>query len=914
MNPEKWQQIKELFGSALEQDPRDRAAYLREACGPDEDLRAEIEDLLASYESGKTVTGNLPAGFPGAAEVAGERIGPYQVVQRIGEGGMGVVYLALRADQTYSKKVAIKVVQSTVIGAREVLDRFRHERSILATLDHPNIAKLLDGGATAQGLPYFAMDYVEGARIDEYCARQELPVAGRLRLFRDVCSAVQYVHQNLVVHRDLKPGNILVTAEGIPKLLDFGIAKLLGPEAPSDLTQAGCRPMTPRYASPEQMRGEPVTTASDVYSLGVILYELLAARSPYRLQNDSPSEILRAVAGQEPEKPSSAVASSGGKASEKLARQLSGDLDNVVLKALHKDPQRRYVSAEQLSEDLRRHLAGLPVSARRDTWRYRADKFIGRHRAGVAAGALVVASLAAGLVVATWQARVARRERANAQRQFNDVRKLATSFLFEFHSAIQNLPGSTPARKLLVQKALEYLNKLAQQARGDRGLERELAEAYLKVGDVQGNPYWAGVGDTKGALQSYSQALHISQSLAGAGPQDVQARLYLARCYKSLGQVLPVLGKPSEGIANLRKASEILEALTGANSRNDELRAELASTYQALGDLEGHSGLQNLGDPASALRYYHKALAIYQEQASRNATSQTARRGMAVARVRIADLEMAHRDLKEVLNEYRDALRVLEDLSAADSTNAQDRGLVALGYRKVGAALEELGDRKAALENYAKAAVVNESLMNADPNNVKAGMALAITLRYTADLLSKTGERAGAIANYQRVLTILERLSTVQPGDVLVEGRRAEMLTYVADVLAHDGRLPDARKMTSSALAITRKLAAREDATPDELFDYATTFLSCTPAGLREPATAVEYARRAVEKSGSQNSAALDLLAQAYYQDANPGRAAETEQKALGVLDAGDGRTTPSDIRRQMESRLARYRAARKSR
>lgn len=867
MTAENWQEIKRLFGSALELAPSDRAQYLREACGADEDLRAEVETLLASYDAEQSTAGDPPPDpSPDLSEAVCERIGPYQVVKRIGAGGMGVVYLAIRADEAYTKKVAIKVMQSTIIGAQEVLSRFRHERRILATLDHPNIAKLLDGGATAQGLPYFAMDYVEGLRINEYCAAKELPVSDRLRLFRDVCSAVQYVHQNLVVHRDLKPGNILVNADGVPKLLDFGIAKLLGPETASNLTQADCRPMTPGYASPEQVRGDPVNTTSDVYSLGVILYELLTSRSPYRLKNDSQREMLQAVCDQEPEKPSIVVERGAAKAAEKLARQLRGDLDNVILKALHKDPQRRYGSAEQLSEDLRRYSEGMPVSARRDTWSYRTVKFVGRHRLGVAAAIMVVASLAGGLVAAMWQARVASRERANAQQQFNDVRALASSLLFEFHAAIEHLPGSTPARKLIVQRALEYLNKLARQTTGDHSLERELAEAYLKVGDVQGNPYVAGVGDTKGAVRSYGEALRLSQSLVEGNPQDFHARLYLARSYKSLGQVLPIVGEPSEAAADLRKSVDLLEALAAAratDSRNDDVRDELANAYQTIGDLEGHSGLANLDDPQSALQYYQKALSIYQQQISQQPGSQKGRRGEAVVRVRMADLKMGHGDLKEILSEYREALKSAEELSAADTTNTADFGLLALGYRKVGGALEQLGDTRGALDNYARAASIGESLTKADPDNVRAGMALAITFRYTGDLLSKTGDHGRALANYRKVLAILERLSAVQAGNVLVEGRRAEMLILMAAALAETGKMEDARQMTSDGLAITKRLAAREDATPDDLSGYAESFLTCVPADLRKPATAVEYAQRAIEKSGGRDPAVLDLLARA---------------------------------------------------
>ena len=908
MTPGKWKQVKELFGAVLDKDTQARAEYLRDACGLDQELRIEIEALLASYDAERTEIDSAPPRSSNAPGTPGDRIGPYEIVKKIGAGGMGVVYLAVRADEAYTKKVAIKVVQATVVGGQEMLERFRHERRILATLDHPNIAKLLDGGATAQGLPYFAMDYVEGERIDQYCEKGQLSISERLKLFREVCSAVQYVHQNLVIHRDLKPGNILVTAEGVPKLLDFGIAKLLGPVTPGDLTQADARPMTPAYASPEQVRGEPVTTASDVYSLGVILFELLASRSPYNLKKDSSQELVQAICDQDPEQPSAVVARRGSKSAERVARELRGDLDNIVLKAIQKDPQRRYLSAEQLSEDLRRYLEGLPVSARPDTWTYRAGKFVRRHRASVLSAAIVVLSLTAGLVTATWQWRVAQKERANAQQQFNDVRSLANSLLFEFHSAIQRLPGSTPARKLLVQRALTYLGKLSRQARGDLGLERELSEAYLKVGDVQGDPYGAGIGDTKGALESYSAALSISQSLVAAKPGDVEASLYLARSYRSLGQLLPLLGKPSEGVDHLRKALEILEGLKNRNIQTDETDKELANTYQVLGDLKGHSGIQNLGDRAAALDLYQKALATYREAVRVNPANRTATRGIAVVGLRMTDLKMAQGDLKGTLIEYSQALKTLEELSGSDVTNADDLRLVAVGYRKVGGALEELGDQKGALENYTRAASLNERLMKADPDNVQAGMGLAISLRYTGDLLAKMADRTGTLASYQKVLAILEHLAAVQPDDVLVEGRRAEILINVAAMLQRDGRTTEARRMTSDALAITRKLASREDVTPDDLFDYASNFLNCAPNDLRQPATAVEYAKRAVEKSAAKDNAVLDLLARAYYENKNPALAAETEQKALDVL-AAESRGSPT-ARREMESRLAKFRTA----
>jgi len=430
VNAEKWEQMKELFASALALQAGEREAFLRKACGGDGPLFVELQALLSAHDSDPSQSiesSDASESALRAAKWEGQRIGPYRLLHRIGSGGMGDVYLAARADEAFNKRVAIKLVQ-TGVNTQEVLRRFRHERQILAALDHPNIAKLLDGGTTDDGLPYFVMDYVEGTPINTYSDTHKLAISERIRLFRDICSAVHYVHQNLVVHRDLKPSNILVTPEGVPKLLDFGIAKLLKPEFsshPMDATRIEFRILTPWYASPEQVRGEAVTTASDVYSLGVILYELLTSRRPYRLKTDTSDEIFKAVCDQEPEKPSTrtlkfdefenkgeetesqssaTIAQLRATVPERLRRELSGDLDMIVMKALRKEPQRRYASAEQLSEDLRRHLEGLPVTAHRDSTRYRAGKFIRRHKTGSAAAALVIVSLAAGVLATKhWQ-------------------------------------------------------------------------------------------------------------------------------------------------------------------------------------------------------------------------------------------------------------------------------------------------------------------------------------------------------------------------------------------------------------------------------------------------------------------------------------------------------------------------------
>jgi WD40 repeat protein/serine/threonine protein kinase len=435
VTPERWRRINEVLDAVLEHEEAGRAGVLARACGADEALRGEVESLLGSLEqAGGFMEGpaeSVAGLFGGGESVVGRAIGPYRVLSEIARGGMGAVYLAERADDEYSKQVAIKLVRPGPFYP-EVLRRFRLERQILADLEHPNVARLLDGGTTEDGLPYVVMEHVAGAPVTEYCDRHRLSVTERLKLFRNVCSAVQFAHQNLIIHRDLKPTNILVTEAGEVKLLDFGIAKLLKPDPYADgeaLTRAGLQLMTPEYASPEQVRGAPVTTASDIYSLGVVLYELLTGRHPYGPKTGGRLELERAVCEEEPERPSvvvcravsetlpdgtartklkpEAVSRTREGRPERLRARLRGDLDKIVLKALRKEARGRYLSAEQLSEDIRRHLAGEAVVAQKTTLVYRARKFVRRHRLGLAVASVFVLTLIGGMLAAAWQARVA---------------------------------------------------------------------------------------------------------------------------------------------------------------------------------------------------------------------------------------------------------------------------------------------------------------------------------------------------------------------------------------------------------------------------------------------------------------------------------------------------------------------------
>ncbi|HEV2195634.1 MAG TPA: serine/threonine-protein kinase [Candidatus Acidoferrum sp.] len=497
--PEEQNRLTDIFNSALEREPSERGEFVREACGQDEKLRAEVESLLGRYDSAflEKAAGSEFVRDPISSEtMIGRQLGAYRIVQEIGHGGMAVVFLAERADQEYRKRVAIKMVKLGV-DSKETLSRFRNERQTLAALDHPNIVKLLDGGSTEEGWPYLVMEYVEGTPIDEYCDAHRLSVPERLELFRAVCSAVQHAHQNLVIHRDLKPGNILVTRDGVPRLLDFGIAKLLNPEyfqAPL-VTKGDWRPMTPEYASPEQVRGETITTASDLYSLGVLLYHLLCGRRPYRRTATSWVDVGRQVCEEDPEKPSTAVFRSqqlsGGAAyadaavspesvsqarrtkPDELRRRLRGDLDTIVLKALRKEPQQRYSSAEQFSADIARHLRHEPVIAATASTGYRVRKYVRRHRAGVAATASVLLLLVAFAAAQAVQLRRITRERDRANR----ISDFMTD-MFKVSDPSQARGNSVTAR--------EILDKAAQNI--DKGLARD-ADLQAQMMEVMGVVY-----------------------------------------------------------------------------------------------------------------------------------------------------------------------------------------------------------------------------------------------------------------------------------------------------------------------------------------------------------------------------------------------------------------------------------------
>ena len=828
MKSEQWQQIRELFHAAVEIPADERAHYLDQVC-PDADVRREVESLLNSHQEAGDLLEDSPLKVTAITADAspqdpwiGNFIGPYQVIAPIGEGGMGAVYRAVRLDEQYVKQVAIKLVRPGLVGDH-YQRRFKNERQIMATLDHPNIARLLDAG-TAKGLPYYVMEYIEGEHIDSYCDGRRLPTRARLSLFLEVCSAVQYAHQHLIVHRDLKPRNILITSEGTPKLLDFGIAKPLDPEIflqTTALTLSNMKPMTPEYASPEQIRGDAITTSSDVYSLGVLLYKLLTGHSPYQIEGQPLHELARAISESEPLRPSliidrvtketgdegqsvqltpEVVSQVRDGSIEALRGRLAGDLDNILLKALRKDPERRYASAEQFAEDIRRHLDGRPVLARKDTIRYRTLKFAQRHRAGVAAAGLAVLSLIGGIVATSWQAHIAKTERAKAEHRFNDVRHLTNSLIFEMEGAIADLPKSTAVRKLLLDNALQYLDSLAKEARGDVALQRELAAAYKKLGDVQGNPFQGNVGDTGAALKSYGKVVSIRESLVAADPNNKEEQHALAAGYRSLGQMQVTTGDLPGGLASATRSLAIMEPLAKAHPHELKILDELENAYELIGDIQGGNGVSaNLGDLPSALENHRKALAIAEQALRLFPEDASAQRSVAIYELKAGEDQVEMGDRTAGVENYRKGLEIYRTL-AAKSPNPRIIRDMHVIYTRIGNAYLMEGNFKAAMENYREAMKIIEQT-GTDPEDSLSRSDYATTVAMVGQTMAQLGERKDGLTMLNRGIQEMEKEVALDP--MHVEISRALGLLYVwrGQVFEQSGNkdhaLADYRKTSS---------------------------------------------------------------------------------------------------------------------
>jgi serine/threonine-protein kinase len=784
LNPERWKRVQEIFHAALTVEPSEREELVRQESAGDDALAAEVISLLQAHDSGGLVGAVPDAGIRSVPAL--ERIGPYRVLRPLGQGGMGAVYLGERSGEGFTQRVAVKLLRLGFADPR-LGDRLVSERQILAQLEHPGIARLIDGGATLEGQPYLAMEYVEGMSLTDYCVQNRLSVSDRLKLFVEVCAAVQFAHQQLIVHRDLKPSNIMVSDDGHVKLLDFGIAKLMDPSQGIEGATLTVPCFTPAYASPEQVQGRQVGTPSDVYSLGVVLYEILTGSVPYQIESASPAEIERIVCKTDPARPSE------GASPRRIRRLLQGDLDTIVLKALAKEPARRYGSVEQLSDDIRRHLDGLPVLARPDNIAYRVGKFIQRNRTGFAAAALVAISLVGGTLAAGWQAR-----RATAQRDLaaDEARKaeLVTSLMVDLFrlSDPTATPGDTVTARGLLDRGVERVEReFGMQPDVQAELFTEVARIYANLGllnraeqlasralELRSELYGSESLETSVGLDQLAE-LHAMQGNAAAAIEEykravairsaipTQPDTLLAHIQSELGFLLRSAGEHDEAADMFTQALETQRALLGSD------RAEVATTLLGLA-----ATFHDRGSFDEAERLFQRALADYDVAGGRPHP---------MAAAALLNVGMIRR-LREQFQESEPLLRSAVSMHTA--LYQRDHPDVIEAVAQWGITLTELG-------RYETAEPILKDGLERSDRTLGTGHPFSSTLREALAIVETgTGRPVEAIARFDTSLAAKrQRLGDSHPQVMFALLRSARPLIEA-------GRLAEAQARLDSAIAL----------------------------------------------------------------------------------------------------------------
>ena len=764
-SPERWHEIDALFAAALEQSTRERPAFVDRATVNDPGLRRAVEKLLENVRPAASLLGESITQYaqPFLSRLQtdindtddrdgapGGRIGPYRILSEIGRGGMGAVFLAERADDAFEKRVALKLVKRGM-HTDEVLRRFRHERQILASLEHPNIARLYDGGAAEDGRPYLVMEHIEGRPVTSYCDERRLSLDERLRLFETTCEAVQFAHRNLVVHLDIKPSNILVDAGGTVKLLDFGIARLL---APSDRMpdaavepRAELMPITPAYASPEQLAGRPVTTASDVYALGVVLYELLTGRRPRRCARP-PQTTLQPDRASEVERPSSVVmrapvpwpgnaqppapegiARLRGTTPERLRRRLRGDLDTIVRQALAEEPERRYQSAEQLLADVRRYLSGHSILALADSKWYRARKFVRRHRLASGLAAALALSATAFTAVTLLQARQVERARATAELRQGQAEELIGFMLGDLRGKLQRI-GRLDALRDVASKALEYFAAVSPDQLSDDELARR-ADALLLLGRVQSEQ-----GDREAAMHTFRESLVLAEGLAERDSLNGDLQLTLAASQFYLGHIRYSQGDTDGSLEHWRRHLDTVERLVRNVPDSARYLVELSGAHANIA-----SAHEALGNREQAIVEYRRALALRERLVELESENLEYRSALAAAYNNMAMATSGAGDLSSALEHQRAALRVRQSIVDVDTANQQQLRLLARAHRYLGVLATAAGLDGEGREHRLAAAELDESSMHRDSSDVIRLRDLAGSGRLAGAARARSGQR-----------------------------------------------------------------------------------------------------------------------------------------------------------------------------
>ena len=847
LSPERWQIVSPYLDQALAMTDDAQAEWLSSLGQQNPEIAAELAALLDEHRM-LAQEGFLEKGSPGwssAPGLAGQTIGPYTLISQIGQGGMGSVWLARRSDGRFERQVAVKFVNLALAG-KGGEERFKREGSILGRLAHEHIAELVDAGVSQSGQAYLVLEYVQGDPVDQYCDQHKLGLDARIRLFLDVLAAVAHAHANLIVHRDIKPSNVLVTTGGEVKLLDFGIAKLMEGEgrtgAATMLTHEAGSALTPQYAAPEQLTGQPVTTATDVYALGVLLYVLLSGQHPVGSGPLSPAELVKAVLDTEPPRASDAttandsqlIAERRGTTLDKLRRELRGDLDTIVGKALKKNPQERYASVTGFAGDLQRYLKQEPISARPDTLAYRAAKFLRRNRTVVtltaAALALVIGSLSAGLYVAN-------RERKIAERRFTQVRQLANEFI-ELDNKIRGLPGSTKVRMEMVSDSLQYLTSLGSDVHDDKDLALEIAYAYVRVAHAQGDPTSPNLGQFAEAEKSLEKAENFVDAVLSKYPRNPRALFIATTIAHDRMELADSRGHEAEELKDAAITASLIERFM--TTRPVESHDLYSMRYFYANVADAYYAVRHFDD---AIRYCQRALDIPLASTKGNGFNSTV---LAAARWQSGDLDGALKTMLEAIE--------LEKAEAADG-HASMRINLASGFHLEGMILgrqdaePNLGRSREALANFQKALDIAEDLSKKDPLDYLSRHNVAVFGFEVGNTLRHVDPRK-ALSVYEHALTRIREVKT----SASTQRDEAELLAGSSYPVRWLGQKKEANERIARAL---------------ELLNQAN----------RYPADNVEPMSDAYD--------VLRALADDYAETGQPMRAVEAYQQLLDKLMAG---------------------------
>ena len=885
--------LESIFLAAVELDGEARRRYLQNACQGDSGLLADVQEMLAADAQGSAIFDQtLRVAVEHAVEptLEGVHVGSYRIIREIGRGGMGTVYLAERADDEFEKRVAIKVIKRGMDTA-DILQRFRHERRILAALEHPNIAQLFDGGSMPDGRPYLVMEFVDGEPLVDHCIRLGLNARERCAIFAKVCDAVAFAHRNLVVHRDLKPCNLLVKSDGTPKLLDFGIAKLMEPGSELGQTVTEHRVLTPEYSSPEQLLGLPVTTAADVYALGAVLFHLLAGSGPHVFTSRTFEDFRKTVCETATERPSR-------RADPALAVQIHDDLDRIVMMALRKEPERRYASVDQLREDIERHFSGRPVLAHGDSVGYRAGKFLRRHSWAVAAAAMVTASILGGSLVALHEANLAAAERAiaiserdraevqrkkaeaehsnaeaqkvvalaerdRAERESKDARaqrlraedrlqdivRLANTSFYDVDDALSRAPGTIETRRAVISSALAYLDRLAAGGNADRNLTRAIALGYMTMGDALGAPGKPNIGDAAGAIRSYGKAIDAMGHLSIVS--DPELSVLAGQIQVRLAQRLFQSGDRRTAVEIVRR--EVTRSIELARRFPKDVQVLLfqGTTFEVLSDVLQENEIQD------AVAYSRRAVAAIEKAAAISPAEEARANHLGEAYSSLSQTLTRAGQLPEALVYAKKSLDLREKRAAGTPGDVfVMRGLM-MSYVRVA---EIVGgpvfrgskpDDATAREYYGKALLKAESILKADPNSTTAKEDYAIVSMRFGACLAPADQRPDSIAQLKKALSMFDEELKKDPGAREKRINRVMKLYYLGRTLGEADRMPESVEYSRTAVdAATAVISGPLDSLSARTWAmraYELLARMLAKSGAREEA--VEVAQRSIQVS-----------------------------------------------------------------